>query len=65
MNETVSLTPAQQIEEEDGRLRVEYLDRDAGVEVETLVEQPARCKELISLVSVSPVHCVREYSCFM
>ena len=38
---TVSLTPAQQIEEEDGRLSVEDLDGDARVEIETLIEQPA------------------------
>ena len=37
---TVRLTPAEEIEEKDRRLRVEYLDRDARVEVETFIEQP-------------------------
>ena len=50
---TVSLTPAQQVEEEDGSLRVEYLDRDARVEVETFVEQPVGYEDITSLLTIS------------
>ena len=40
------LTPAQQIEEDDRRLGVEYLDGDPGVEVESFIEQPATRQHL-------------------
>lgn len=34
------LTPADGVEEPEGRVRVEDVDGDPGVEVEALVEQP-------------------------
>ena len=40
------LTPAQQVEEDDRRLGVEYLDGDPGVEVESFIEQPATHQQL-------------------
>ena len=40
------LTPAQQVEEDDRRLGVEYLDGDPGVEVESFIEQPATHQHL-------------------
>ena len=49
------LTPAQQIEEEDWGLRVEYLNCDARVEVETFIEQPGRYQD-IRFISISLDH---------